>query len=789
MEQYVELDFAGHTLKIATGKVAKQAGGAVLVTHGDTIVLATATMAKEPKVGLDFFPLTCDYEERKYAVGKIPGGFIKRGGRPGEKATLTSRLIDRPLRPLFPKGMRNETQVISMPLSYQPEFPPDVLAVTAASAALTISNIPWAGPVGAVRVGLNEEDGSFILNPTIAQQSTNKLDLIVAGTKDAICMVEAGASEVTEDVMLNAMDFAMDAIKLLCAAQVELAAKAGKEKTEVPVHVTNAEILAVVRDRYAASLRSGLQDPDKASREAGLDILISEVVAKLKDEFPDNIADLKEAADKVVKEQLRDLILTEGKRPDGRGVLDIRQITCEAGLLPRVHGTGLFTRGQTQVLTTLTLGSGDEAQTMDTLEEEGQKHYMHFYNFPPYSVGEARPMRGPGRREIGHGALAERGLRAVLPSREDFPYTMLLTSEVLESNGSTSMASTCGSTLALLDAGVPIKAPVAGIAMGLIEGPAKEDGTHDYAVLTDIQGMEDFSGDMDFKVAGTVDGITALQLDTKIKGVPREVFVKAFEQAKVARLHIIDKINAEISAPRESLSQYAPRIITIHIDPEQIGTVIGPGGKTIKKITADTGAKIDIQQDGTVFIAAVDGLAGEAAKKAVEDLTRVLKPGDVFEGTVVRFLQFGAFVEILPGKDGLVHVSQLSDSDERVNKPEDVCKLGDKIMVRVTEIDGQGRVNLTAKGLSEPFDPANPEPGRPPRPSGGGRGGDRGGDRGGRGGDRGGFGGRDRDRGPSRDRGGDRPHGGQAAEAVQEEAAPVALDDDEMPRARFRPKR
>ncbi len=784
MEQTVELVFAGQTLKISTGKIAKQAGGAVWLTHGDTIVQAAATMAKEPKVGLDFFPLTCDYEERKYAVGKIPGGFIKRGGRPGEKATLTSRLIDRPLRPLFPKGMRNETQVIAMPLSYQPEFPPDVLAVTACSAALTISNIPWAGPIGAVRVGVNAEDGSFILNPSVAEQGVNKLDLIVAGTKDAVVMVEAGASEVSEEVVLNAIDFAMEAIKELVKLQEELAAKLNVVKTEVPVHATNKEIYAVVNERFAASMRSGLQDPDKASREAGLDLLISDVVAQLKEEFPENVADLKEAADKVVKEQLRDLILTEGKRPDGRGVLDIRPISCEAGILPRVHGTGLFTRGQTQVLTTLTLGSGDEAQTMDTLEEEGQKHYMHFYNFPPYSVGEARPMRGPGRREIGHGALAERGLRAVLPTREEFPYTMLLTSEVLESNGSTSMASTCGSTLALLDAGVPIKAPVAGIAMGLIEGPAKADGSErQYAVLTDIQGMEDFSGDMDFKVAGTAEGITALQLDTKIKGVPRHVFVEAFEQAKVARLHILDKINACLPTHRESLSAYAPRIITIHIDPEQIGTVIGPGGKTIKKITAETGAKIDIQQDGTVFIAAVDGAAGEAAKKAVEDLTRTLKPGDEFEGTVVRFLQFGAFVEILPGKDGLVHVSQLSDSDERINKPEDVCKLGDKIRVRVTEIDGQGRVNLTAKGLDEPFDPANPEPGRPPRPSGGGRGGDRGGDRGGRPS----FGGRDRDRGGDRDRG-PRPDRAPAAE-VQEEAAPVAQDDDELPRARFRPKR
>jgi polyribonucleotide nucleotidyltransferase len=794
-EQYVETSVFGQTLKISTGKLAKQASGSVVLQQGDTIIFAAATMAKNPKAGLDFFPLTCDYEERKYAVGKIPGGFIKRGGRPGEKATLVSRLIDRPLRPLFPKGMRNETQVIAMPLSMQPEFPPDVLAVNAASAALVVSNIPFNGPIGCVRVALGEEDGTFILNPSLEEQATNKLDLVLAGTKDHIAMVEAGALEVSEEVILAAFAFGQEAIKVIVAAQEELAAKLGVVKVEVPLHKENEQILAIVHERYDAKLRAGLQEPDKASREAGLTLLIDEVVEGLKAEFPDQIADVREAADKAVKDQLRDLILTEGKRPDGRGTTEIRPISVEVGLLPRVHGTGLFTRGQTQVLTTLTLGSGEDAQKMDTLEEDGEKNYMHFYNFPPYSVGEARPMRGPGRREIGHGALAERALRAVVPSKAEFPYTMLLTSEVLESNGSTSMASTCGSTLALLDAGVPIKAPVAGIAMGLIEGPKPADGgERQYAVLTDIQGMEDFSGDMDFKVAGTREGITALQLDTKIGGVPHHVFVQAFEQAKEARLHILDKIEAVIAAPRAELSAYAPRIITLHIDPEQIGTVIGPGGKTIKKITADTGAKIDIQQDGTVFIAAVDGLAGEAAKKFVEDLTRTLKPGEIYEGTVVRFLQFGAFVEIVPGKDGLVHVSQLTDSDERIGRPEDVVKLGDKLRVRITEIDPQGRVNLTARGLDEPFDPANPEPGRPPRTERpdrggdrGGRGGDRGGDRGGRGGDRGGrtggFNG-GRDRGPS--------FGGSAVETVEAPEAPApieAREDDDLPRARFRPQR
>ena len=796
MEQFVETEWCGATLRISTGKVAKQASGAVWLQNGDTIILATATMSKEPKTNLDFFPLTCDYEERKYAVGKIPGGFIKRGGRPGEKSILVSRLIDRPLRPLFPYGMRNETQVIATPLSYQPEFPPDVMAVTAASAALTVSNIPFAGPVGCVRVGMDAE-GQFLLNPTYDQQLDSPLDLIVAATDEAIAMVEAGASEVSEEQMLAAMDFAHEACKKLCAMQLELAQKVGVAKVEVPLHKTNAEILEVIRVRFGATMRQGLQDPDKSSREAGLSLLINDVVDALKEQYPDNIGDLKEGADKVVKEQLRDLILTEGKRPDGRSTTDIRQIDCEVGLLPRVHGTGLFTRGQTQVLTTLTLGSGADAQMVDTLEEDGEKHYMHFYNFPPYSVGEARPLRGPGRREIGHGALAERALRAVIPGRDVFPYTMLLTSEVLESNGSTSMGSTCGSTLALMDAGVPIKAPVAGIAMGLIEGPegSGEGGQgRKYAVLTDIQGMEDFSGDMDFKVAGTAEGITALQLDTKIGGVPRAVFVQAFEQAKVARLFILDKITEAIAAPREELSSYAPRIITIHIDPEQIGAIIGPGGKMIKKITAETGARIDIEQDGTVNIASVDGEGGELARKIIEDMTKTIKPGEIYEGTVVRFLQFGAFVEIIPGKDGLVHVSQLTDSDERIGKPEDVVKLGDKLRVRVTEVDGQGRVNLTARGLDQPFDPANPEPGRPPRPGGGGgdrggrgggdrdrggRGGDRGGDRGGRGG----FSGGDAPRAP-------RPEPvHEATDDVAAVATPLARDDDDTPRARFRPRR
>ena len=792
----------GQVITLETGRFAQQAGGAVVVRSGDTHVLCTATMGANPRPGLDFFPLTCDYEERKYAVGKIPGGFVKRGGRPGEKAILTSRLIDRPLRPLFNKGMRNEVQVIALPLSADMDHLPDVLAVLGASAALCVSNIPFDGPIGCVRVGMTE-DGGFIINPTQTQVAESKLDLVVAGTEKAILMVEAGCSEVSETEMLAAFDAAHEVIKVQCQVQNNLREMAGKEKSVVPVHDYNAEMVTRIRSEFGPSLREGLQQPDKASREAGLNLLINEVVDKLTAEYPDETADLREAADKVVKEQLRDLIVTEGKRPDGRGLKDIRQITCDVSLLPRVHGSGLFTRGQTQVLTALTLGSGADAQTVDTLEEDGTKRYMHFYNFPPYSVGEARPMRGPGRREIGHGALAERALQAVIPDPAGWPYTMLLQSEVLESNGSTSMASTCGSTLALLDAGVPIKAPVAGIAMGLIN-----EGSN-YAVLTDIQGMEDFSGDMDFKVAGTAEGITALQLDTKIQGIPRHVFVDAFEQARQARLFILDKINETIAAPREELSKFAPRIITIHVDPDQIGLLIGPGGKTIKKITADTGAKIDIEQDGTVNIASVEGEGGEMARKIIEDMTKTVKPGDIYEGKIVRFLQFGAFVELIPGKDALVHVSQLSETPP--SRPDESLKLGDTLRVRVTEIDAQGRVNATARGLDEPFDPAQPEPGRPPRGGGGGDrgprggGGDRGGDRGGfsgsGGGNRGGNGGgvndRERTRGPrpggSGGRDNDRAALDTMASAASESTAPAQTpesdDDDDMPKARFRPRR
>ncbi|MHB1461583.1 MAG: polyribonucleotide nucleotidyltransferase [Armatimonadota bacterium] len=762
----VEVNLAGVPLIIETGKLAKQAGGSVTVQWGDTIVFCAATMSRTARTDIDFFPLTVDYEERKYAVGKIPGGFMKRGGRPSEKAILTSRLIDRPLRPLFPDGMRNEVQIAALPLSVDRERLPDVLAINAASAALMISNIPWAGPVGAVRVGRVE--GEWVINPSLAQCEESELDLVVAATKDAICMVEAGANEVSEDIILEALLIAQEAIRPICDAQIELAAKVGKAKTEVPCYKPAYEIVERVRKDYAAKILTAIQDPEKASREAGIQLLKDEIVGELSSEYTDQMADLKEAADKVVKEGIRDLIINHGVRPDGRKYDEIRPISCEVGILPRVHGSGLFTRGQTQVLTTCTLGPRDDAQIIDTLEEDGERTYMHFYNFPPYSVGETRPMRGPGRREIGHGALAERALRPVIPNADDFPYTMLLTSEVMESNGSSSMASTCGSTLALMDAGVKIKSPVAGIAMGLMTEGDK------FVVLSDIQGMEDFTGDMDFKVTGTAEGVTAMQLDTKCGAIPHEVFVQALAQAKVGRFHILGKINEAIEAPREDLSMYAPRMISIEINPERIGELIGPGGRTIKKICADTGARIQVEQDGRVFIAADSGEAGEAARKIVSSLTKEVMVGEEFTGKVTRTASLGVFVEIVPGKDGLVPMSQLSD--ERVRRADELVKIGDEIKVKVIEVDQQGRINLTAKGLGNVFTGGG-------RPGGSAPSGERS-DRGDRG-----------DRGFSRERS-ERPD--RSERAPRREAEPVAQpdvkpeekpEDDDMPRARFRPRR
>lgn len=757
MSHFVERELAGRVLRLETGKVAKQAGGAVWISQGETIVLATATMSREAKPGMDFFPLTCDYEERKYAVGKIPGGFVKRGGKPSEKAVLTSRLIDRPLRPLFPEGMRNDVQVIAMPLSVELNNLPDTMAMVAASAALTISNIPWEGPIGAVRVG--RIHGEFIINPTMDQLAETELDLVVAGTKQAIIMVEAGANFVKEAEMLAAMDAAHEIIKQQCELQEELRALAGKPKDEVSLQLTNADILGVIQEKMGDEIRAAIINPDKAARESAIDDLKREIVARFTEEFPEQVSEISEAADKAVKKAIRKLIIEENIRPDGRKLDEIRSISCEVGLLPRVHGTGLFTRGQTQVLTTLTLGSSGDAQIVDTLEEDTKKPYMHYYNFPPYSVGEVRSLRGPGRREIGHGALAERALIPVLPSPEEFPYSMLLQSEVLESNGSTSMASVCGSTLALMDGGVPLKAPVAGVAMGLMTIGDK------FAVLTDIQGMEDFSGDMDFKVAGTTEGITAIQMDTKIQGIPREVMVQALEQARIGRLHILEKITSVIAEPRVHLSKYAPRIQIIEINPERIGEIIGPSGKTIKKICADTGAQIDIQQDGRIFIAAPDQETGQRAADMIQGMVGEIEVGSLFTGKVTRIMGIGAMVEFLPGREGLVRPNLLRNPPPR--RPDEVVKVGDEIKVRVVEVDGQGRVNLSAIHVDEPFDAAavrSLEDGRA------------------------GSGGRDRDRG-GRERGdrGGRPPQGQHKPEIP--PVPELEEEPEAPKARFRPRR
>ena len=608
----IEFEVGGKEFYLETGRVAKQAGGAVLLGMGETIVLGVATMSENPRPGIDFLPLTCDYEERKYSVGKIPGGFMKRGGRPSEKAILVSRLMDRPLRPLFPKGMRNDIQVISMPFAVEQDCPPDVLAVCAAGAALAVSDIPFKAPVACVRV--SRIDGEFVLFPTGDQIKASDLDLIVAGHKGATSMVEAGANEVSEADMAAALKFAQNAITQIATKFEEFGKMVNKPKKDVKLHAIDEDLKKNISKKYGKDIEKALLgSKDKAVRESALNDLIKDIVEKLKPEYVGNdaiLGQLSEAADTVVKGVVRDLIITKEKRPDGRKLDELRHIEAVAGILPRVHGSGLFTRGQTQVMTVATLGLPGDAQTMDGIEDEEPKRYMHFYNFPAYSVGECRPMRGPGRREIGHGALAERALRAVLPLDDpNFPYTLLLISEVLESNGSTSMASVCGSTLALMDAGIKIKAPVAGIAMGLMS-----DGK-EFKVLTDIIGMEDFCGDMDFKVAGTREGITALQLDTKLDGIPDDVLARALNQALGARLAILDVMEAEINAPRDTVADTAPQVTTIQINPEKIGALIGPGGAMIKKITAESGASLDVQQDGRVLV----GSSGaEQSAKAIQ---------------------------------------------------------------------------------------------------------------------------------------------------------------------------
>lgn len=685
MEQF-QMDLAGRTLTIETGELAKQAGGAALVRYGDTVVLVTATASKEAK-DIDFFPLTVDYEEKMYAVGRIPGGFVKREGRPPETAILHSRLIDRPIRPLFDKGCRNEVHVCATVLSVDQDNAPEICGMIGASVALALSDIPWAGPIAGVRIG--RVNGSFVINPTVAQLEATDLNVVVAGTKDAILMVEGGAQEVAEDVLLDAIMTAHEEIKRIVSFQEEMVAVAGKEKRVLPTHTLDEDVLAAVKEYAHDALDKAVRCADKQQRDAQQDEVYADTRVHFEEIYPDNMDDVNMALEKMTKEIVRHMITVEKIRPDGRQLDEVRPISVRVGVLPRTHGSGLFTRGQTQVLNICTLAPLSEKQTIDGIGIETEKRYIHHYNFPSYSVGEARSSRGPGRREIGHGALAERALLAVLPSEEEFPYAMRLVSEVLESNGSSSMASVCGSTLSLMDAGVPIKAPVAGIAMGLVT-----QGEH-YTILTDIQGMEDALGDMDFKVAGTAKGVTAIQMDIKISGLSREILKEALEQAHKGRMHIMGKMLAVIDAPRDNMSPWAPRIITMNIDPDKIRDVIGQGGKVIRGIIEETGAKIDIEDDGTIFIAAVEEAAANKAIEIITNLTKEVEVGEVYLGKVTRLMNFGAFVEVLPGKEGLVHISKLAK--ERVENVEDVVNVGDEIMVKVIEIDKQGRINLSRK--------------------------------------------------------------------------------------------
>ncbi len=685
MEQF-QMDLSGRTLTIETGELAKQAGGAVMVRYGDTAVLVTATGSKEAK-DIDFFPLTVDYEEKMYAVGRIPGGFIKREARPPETAILNSRLIDRPIRPLFDKGVRNEVHVVATVMSVDYDCDPAICGMIGASAALTISDIPWNGPIAGVRMG--RVNGEFVVNPTKAQLEETDLNVVVAGTKDAILMVEGGAQEVPEEVLLEVIMAAHEEIKKIVAFQEEFQPKVGKVKREFPNKDVPEEIVAAVKAFAHDKLDVAVRCADKQQRDEQENAVRAETYEHFEEIYPENMNDVRLAFDKLVKEVVRHMITVEKIRPDGRQLDEVRPITCRVGVLPRSHGSGLFTRGQTQVLNITTLAPLSEKQTIDGIGIDTEKRYIHHYNFPSFSVGETRSSRGPGRREIGHGALAERALVPVIPSEADFPYAMRLVSEVLESNGSSSMASVCGSTLSLMDAGVPIKAPVAGIAMGLV---TKDDH---YTILTDIQGMEDALGDMDFKVAGTAKGVTAIQMDIKISGLSREILHEALEQAHKGRMHIMGIMMETINAPRESMSAFAPRIITMNINPDKIRDVIGSGGKVIRSIIEETGAKIDIEDDGTIFIAATEQSSADKAIEIITNLTKEVEVGEVYMGKVTRLMAFGAFVEVLPGKEGLVHISKLAK--ERVEKVEDVVNVGDEIMVKVIEIDKQGRVNLSRK--------------------------------------------------------------------------------------------
>ena len=681
----------GKLLQVEIGKVAGMANGAATIRLGDTVVNVTATASAEPREDIDFFPLSCDYEERMYAAGKIPGGFIKREGRPSEKAILSSRLMDRPIRPLFPKGYYNDVVVVATVMCVDNDCPSDIAAMIGSSVALSISDIPWDGPTGSVRIG--RVDGEFVVNPSLEQRAVSDMNLTVSGTMDAIMMVEAGANEVPEKDILDGIMFAHEEIKKLVTFINQITAEVGKEKKPMPEHNIPEDLEKAMREFETADMRAAIQIHDKTERQNAMDKLEADTKAKFIEEYPENGKDIDDVLYKIRKEQMRDLIIHEGVRPDGRKTTEIRPIWCDTGFLPRTHGSGLFTRGQTQVLTVATLGAVGESQVLDGISEETEKRYIHHYNFPPYSVGEARTSRSPGRREIGHGALAERALLPVIPPVEEFPYAIRLVSEVLSSNGSTSQASVCGSTLSLMDAGVPIKAPVAGIAMGLIK---EED---DIAILSDIQGMEDFLGDMDFKVAGTRKGVTAIQMDIKIHGLSREILERALKQAHEGREFILGKMLEEIPEPRTELSPYAPRIITMQIDVDKIRTVIGPGGKTINKIISETGVKIDIDDEGQIFIAAPDMGSAKAAQEYIELLTAEVEVGKTYKGTVKRIMNFGAFIEVLPGKEGLLHISKMAK--HRVEKVEDVMNIGDEVEVIVYEIDGQGRINLKRPGLDK----------------------------------------------------------------------------------------
>ena len=681
-----ETELGGKTLSVEIGKYAEQANGSCIVRMGETAVMVNATLAKSQRPGIDFFPLGVDFEEKMYAVGKIPGGFKKREGRPSDKAILTSRLIDRPIRPLFPKGFFNDVTVIATAMSVDGDNSPEVLAMIGSSIALSISDIPFAGPTGSVAVGI--VDGQYVINPDCKQREQSTLALNLAGTKDAIMMVEAGSKEISEEEMLGAILFGHEEIKKLCDFIEKIAAEVGKEKIVPVLNLVPEDIKSEIKAYASEMLDKALETFDRAERQRNEDEVNEKVTAYYTETNPDYLPYIGDALYALTKEKVRAKIINHGIRPDGRKTDEIREIWCEAGIMPRVHGTGVFTRGMTQVITTATLGTISEVQKLEGLDEDTFKRYMHHYNMPGYSTGEAKPLRSPGRREIGHGALAERALEPVIPSEEEFPYAIRTVSEVVSSNGSTSQASICGSTLALMDAGVPIKAPVAGIAMGLM----KDEEQGKVAILSDIQGLEDFLGDMDFKVAGTTKGITAIQMDIKIKGIDRNILETALEQARQGRIYILGKMNEVLSAPRAQLSKYAPKIISFDINPEKIKEVIGSGGKVINKIIEQTGVKIDITDEGRVFIATSDAEMADKAKSLVLSIAKDPEIGDEYTGKVVRIMDFGAFVELAPGKDGMIHISKLSK--ERVEKVTDVVNIGDTVKVKVIKIDDKGRIDL-----------------------------------------------------------------------------------------------